>query len=146
MKKLYIYIIGIGLLLTACTMEGSDNGDLDGLWQLSYIDTLATGGTTDMRQSQITWAVQGAILETRLATSLNVANDIVFHFRHTHDSLLLQSPYVSDRHHGDLKVEDISQLRQFGINRLEEGFKVLELTDDKMTLQSDVLRLWFTKY
>ena len=146
MKKLFLYIIGAGLLTTACDMESSKNGDLDGLWQLSQVDTLATGSSTDMRASQITWAVQGVILETRLATSYDVQNDIIFRFSHTADSLVLYSPYFSDRHNGDVRVEDVNQLRPFGVSRLEEHFKVQELSSSTMTLQSQELRLWFRKY
>lgn len=33
--------------LSSCTLESSDNGDLDGYWHLESIDTLATGKTGD---------------------------------------------------------------------------------------------------
>ena len=149
MKRLYYYIIGVGLLLmVACDIESSDNGDLDGFWQLRSVDTLATGGTTDMRLSQITWAIQGTLLETRLATTFDYKCDIIFHFEHTADALTLHSPYLSQRDSGDIKVEmkDIELLRPFGINKLEERFRILELNSDAMTLESDWLRLWFRKY
>ena len=66
MKRFFIYIIGIGLLLTACDMESSDNGHLDGFWQMtSKTDQYAKRGAVDMRDSGITWAFQGKLLELR---------------------------------------------------------------------------------
>lgn len=47
MKHLIIYIICIGLLLTGCTIETSENDDLDGFWHLEQIDTLASQNTVD---------------------------------------------------------------------------------------------------
>ena len=63
MKKL-IYII-ISFILTSCELEMTDNGALDGNWQLRQIDTLSTGGTCDMSRSYIYWAVQNHILQVR---------------------------------------------------------------------------------
>jgi len=146
MKKYLIFLMTAGLLLASCELEHSDNGDLDGLWLLSSVDTLATGGTADVRQQQVTWAVQGTILEMRVATSHDVMQDIVFDFNHTSDSLLLHNPYISDRDNGDVRVDDVALLRIFGLSRLEEGFKVMQLSDENMQLQSKTLRLYFRKY
>jgi hypothetical protein len=146
MKRLLIYIIGVALAVTACDIERSDNGDLDGLWQLAAVDTLPQGGTADMRDSQITWGVQGSLLETRVAPSEKEGDIIVFRFSHTGDELVLTQPYIYKREKGDIAVENDSLLMKFGITRLEEHFKVLELTGSHMQLQSDRLRLHFRKY
>ena len=63
MKKLIIFVFGLCLLATACELETSKNGDLDGLWQLKTVDTLASGHSADMRQSQTWWAIQGKMLQ-----------------------------------------------------------------------------------
>ena len=146
MRRLLIYIIGVTLAVTACDIERSDNGDLDGLWQLAAVDTLDGGGTTDMRDSQIVWGVQGSLLETRVASSQDGDEVIVFRFSRVGDELILTAPYISLREQGDIPVEDASLLNRFGITRLEQHFKVLQLSGSHMQLQSDALRLHFHKY
>lgn len=142
MKGLFLYIIGVALLLVGCEMEHSDNGDLDGLWQLRALDSLYNGQTVDMRDRQVTWGFQGTLLETRSKRS----KTYILRFAHEADILKLYSPYVSDRDHGDVKVEDAAGLNALGINKLEESFKVLHLSSDQMDLQSETLRLHFRKY
>ena len=60
MKKLYIYIIGVMLLMVGCDVESSDNGNLDGFWQMTTkTDKYAKCGAVDMRDSGLTWSFQG---------------------------------------------------------------------------------------
>ena len=40
-KLLYIFIVL--MMFAACDIHTSDNGDLDGYWQLRSVDTLSTG-------------------------------------------------------------------------------------------------------
>lgn len=42
MRKL-LYIFFVLLMFAACDIHTSDNGDLDGYWQLRSVDTLSTG-------------------------------------------------------------------------------------------------------
>ena len=58
MKKFILYITGC-LLLTSCGIEFSDNGKLDGFWQLMSADTLTNQHTLDLKTSGRTWAFQG---------------------------------------------------------------------------------------
>ncbi len=146
MRRFFIYLIGVALLAVGCTMESSDNGNLDGLWQLTRIDTLQTGRSVDMRYSQVVWCVQGALLETRIADHYEMEDDVIFRFSLSGDSLKLHSPFFSYRDLGDVKVEDVSLLYPFGIMRLEECFLVQHLSSSYMQLQSDSLRLYFRKY
>jgi hypothetical protein len=43
---------------SSCELETSDNGDLDGNWQLLSIDSLNTGGINNVKDKQIFYAVQ----------------------------------------------------------------------------------------
>lgn len=146
MKRKLIYIIGMALSFVACETESSNNGDLDGMWQLRHVDTLSTGHSRDMQQSYVVWAFEGTILEVRIADSSMPSYDIIFRFSREGDSLKLHSPFFSDRAHGDIKVENADELSKFGINELEEGFKMTELSSERMQLQSNILRLQFRKY
>lgn len=146
MKKLLIYIFGVAMALTGCDLEHSENGKLDGLWQLRSVDTLATGGTADMRSSQRVWGVQGTFIQLRLVTSGEFTDNIVCRFSHEGSTLKLTEPYMVNRDEGDVSVDDVKLLQPFGMSRLEESFKVLELSGSQMTLESDVLRLHFRRY
>ena len=65
MKKLLFLVPLAAILCLSCELETSDNGDLDGFWQLKQVDTLQ-GGTKDMRGSGVFWAVQTDLLEARI--------------------------------------------------------------------------------
>lgn len=146
MRRVIIYIIiGIGLMMTACDIETSDNGDLDGYWHLVRVDTLATGGTCDMSESLVFWAVQ-----MRLLNVVDHINDpdhfgYFLRFEHRGGTLRVYDPYKNSRKDGDIKVEDASVLAPFGINKLEETYQVEQLDGDDMRLANEQLRLSFEK-
>lgn len=130
-------------VLLSCELETSNNGDLDGFWQLKSIDSLSIGTSTDMKSQQVFWSVQCDLLQ---ATKIGQIDEILFRFQNTGDSLLLSSPYIKDRETDDTQITDVSMLQPMGINSLEEHFKIIELNGSTMTLESPTLRLYFRKY
>ena len=67
MKKTFLFLaicLAMTMAATSCSdfIETSDNGDLDGYWQLSQVDTLANGVQVDMTSSKVFWGVQGKFL------------------------------------------------------------------------------------
>ena len=145
MKRFFIYIIGIGLLVTACDMESSDNGHLDGFWQMtSKTDQYAKSGAVDMRDSGITWAFQGKLLELRDVSYHQ--KDIVMSFEHSGGLLKADRPYFVERDSDDIRITDVTFLIPYGISQTEEQFKVLELTSSEMILESERFLLKFCKY
>ena len=135
----------MGLMMTACDIETSDNGDLDGYWHLVRVDTLATGGSCDMSESLVFWAVQMRLLN--VVDHLNDPDHFGYflRFEHLGGTLRVYDPYKNSRKDGDIKVEDASVLAPFGINQLEETYQVEQLDDDDMRLANDRLRLSFEK-
>ncbi len=139
-------------LLGACTLETSDNGKLDGFWHLVQVDTLATGGIRDMAREKVFWGVQFKLISTQMANG----ESCYFRFKHTGDSLIVNSPYWNHGHEsadststapsGDIPVTDASLLAPFGINSLEEHFYVEKLTGSRMILRSNLYRLNFKKF
>lgn len=147
MRKFYLYIIiGIGLLLTACDMESSDNGNLDGFWQMtSKTDHYAKIGAVDMRDSGITWAFQGKLLELRDVKKVN--QDILGNFEHQGGTLSVSHFYLVDRDRGDILIDDaIFYLVPYGVGHVQEKFKVVELNSSEMILESERFLLKFRKY
>lgn len=137
----------------ACSnFETSGNGAFDGLWQLEQVDTLATGGITDMHDELIFWAVQHHLIELRSPKmtadgSSLVRLSVFYHFKRSGDTLqFLADPYPVL----DLRPEDpyaeLRQVQAYGFSRFDEKFTVLRLDDNHMTLESKLFRMYFRKY
>lgn len=129
--------------LSSCTLETSDNGDLDGFWHLERIDTISTGGSYDMSGQIVFWSVQKDLLNV---TDYNVdITGYVMHFEHSDNTLRIYDPYDNERADGDIKLEDATVLAPFGINALDETFTIDHLDSSDMTLSTEELRLYFHK-
>ena len=142
MKKI-TFLFAAFLLLTSCEIEFSNNGKLDGFWQMIAVDTLATQHTSDLKTSGRTWAFQGRLLEMR--DTKGGYSDLYFSFEHRGDSLFLDSPYLSDRDVDDIKITDVNIVRPYGVNDLKEGFEIESLSNNKLILRSKTLRLMLRK-
>ncbi len=142
MKKI-TFLFAAFLLLTSCEIEFSNNGKLDGFWQLIAVDTLATQHTSDLKTSGRTWAFQGRLLEMR--DTKGGYSNLYFSFEHRGDSLFLDSPYLSDRDVDDIKITDVNIVRPYGVNGLKEGFEIESLSNNKLILRSKTLRLMLRK-
>ena len=142
MKKI-TFLFAAFLLLTSCEIEFSNNGKLDGFWQLIAVDTLATQHTSDLKTSGRTWAFEGRLLEMR--DTKGGYSDLYFSFEHRGDSLFLDSPYLSDRDVDDIKITDVNIVRPYGVNGLKEGFEIESLSNNKLILRSKTLRLMLRK-
>ena len=143
MKKI-TFLFAALLLLTSCEIEFSNNGKLDGFWQLIAVDTIATQHTSDLKTSGRTWAFQGRLLEMR--DTKGGYSDLYFSFEHRGDSLFLDSPYLSDRDADDIKITDVNIVKPYGVNGLKEGFEIESLSNNKLILRSKTLRLLFKKH
>lgn len=141
------------LMMCACTIESSDNGDLDGYWHLEQVDTLATGRVGDYSERRIFWGIEHKLLNVKDVDEGK--HGYLFRFEQTYDSLKLSSPYKFNGHEdkgedgepgGDIPVEDVEALRPYGVNALEEGFAKEALNGSKMILRSKTLRLYFRRF
>ncbi len=148
MKKRFVYIFA-ALLLGSCSISTDSNGKLDGFWHLTTVDTLATGGVTDYSQRKVFWGVQAKLISARDME----ANDRGYYFRfvHQNDSLILTSPHANHWHQdlpdgGDIPIDDVEELRDIGVNALEEHFFVERLSGSSMVLRSRTLRLNFRRF
>lgn len=129
--------------LQSCELETSGNDELDGLWHLEQVDTIATGGTCDMMQQKMYWIVQLKLLETEDKGGGH--RNILWRFNKTSDSLTLHSPYIYNREEGDEVLTDVSLITPYGVSQLEETFHIDRLTSNRMQLSSRTLVLRFKK-
>ena len=132
MKYLSI-LFALVFCLSACELETSHNGKLDGWWLLTAVDTLQTGGHANVEAQQCTWAFQGRLLELRDVPGQRG------------DDLLLSHPYLSARDSGDIAVQTPQPLHPYGIQALSEQFSIITIDLRHMVLTSASLRLYFRK-
>lgn len=146
MKKLMIAIAVAGLSAISCEFHDSSNGLLDGFWQVARIDTIATGGTLDTRDSNLSWAFHGNLFELRRNSELPSGIDVISRFVHQGDSLVLYDFYNSKRELGDIRITDVYVLRPFGIHSLRQRFTVERLDGSSMQVSTDSLRISLRRY
>lgn len=141
-----IIIMWAVMLFASCELERSDNGDFDGYWQWTSVDTLATGGSLDMRSSLIFWAVGGDLLEIIDNSDNSDNEDVYFRFNLSGDSLVLYNPVIDERDSSDIELTDYSLLLPYAITTIPASFYVDHLSGSKMILLSPLYRLSFRKY
>ena len=143
MRKWFIIPGFLSLMfLCGCELETTDNGDLDGYWHLEQVDSLAGQRSIDYGQSNIFWSIQFELLQLSNLED----NTIIYKLVYDNHQLTLANPCMFDRADGDTLVTNVEVLRQYGVNALQENFKVLSLESRTMVLESPVLRLHFRKY
>lgn len=139
----FFLIISVISLMTACHMESSENGHLDGFWHLVRVDTLSTGGTSDLHQDYFFWAFQFQLLSVR--NTQKSPEEYFLRFQRQGDELVLSHPFQYVLQGKDAPVENIDLLRPFGINDQEERFRIVHLSSRRMTLKNHFLVLTMQK-
>ena len=143
MKQL-AYIFFLCLILSACEIETSNNGHLDGNWQLRTIDTLQTGGICDMSRSYIYWSVENNLLQLRDIDNSNLK--ILFRFEKKGDQLNIHSPFKVITKDELEPLEDDELLRPFGIYGTTADFSIEQLNSSQLVLRNEDYRFHFRKY
>lgn len=144
----FFLIISVISLMTACHMESSENGHLDGFWHLVRVDTLSTDtlsivGTSDLSQDYFFWAFQFQLLSVR--NTQKSPEEYFLRFQRQGDELVLSQPFQYVLQGKDAPVENIDLLRPFGINDQEERFRIVHLSSRRMTLKNNFLVLTMQK-
>ena len=150
---LLLTAIGLWLgMLQACEIEKSGNGNLDGFWRLEQIDTMATGGHTDLTASNRFWSFQGKLVVLQKTWQKNPSNsddpDIICSFERDGDTLRLFSPNFLFRPEGDppMKQNDIHFLMPYGVNQLDESFFIRHISSKHLILETPELRINLEKF
>ena len=130
---------------TSCELETSGNGDLDGFWHLVQVDTLQTGGVNDTSKDLFFWSFQVNLLE--LSDRSYHIPTYMARFNHENGQLKVTQPCLYNRDEGNEMVteENVKDISPYGLNALEETFRVEELSGSRMTLSNGTLRLYFKK-
>lgn len=147
--KSFIYIALMAFLLSSCEFEMSNNGDLDGLWQMTemqrYGNTLKEDELKikDMRSEGILWAVNFNLLQTN-SNAINYS--VFFRFNKANGKLTLHGARIENFHEAERLINDVDSLKPFGVYNIKESFTIEELDSKSMILVSDSARLVFRHY
>ena len=149
MRKILYTIVALivvmaAMTFNACTIETSEAGDFEGMWHLTRVDTIATGGVLDKSNDKMYWSFQFKLMQATDKTGRR--SNILMRYIAGDGTLKLHTPYIYNRGNGDKPLEDTNLLKPYGINNLEEEFQVLKLGGGKMQLKSDLLILTFRKF
>lgn len=132
------------MMIAACDIHTSDNGDLDGYWQLKSVDTLSNGGTCDMRDSMRFWGFQANLLHVR--DNNDMYRKVFLRFNHTNNMMILSDPIIDMRDSSDIIFTDTTLLYHYGIHEVPETLKVVTFNSSTLILENKVLRLYLRKY
>ena len=145
-KKIILPLIFIiaATMIHSCSLETSSAGKFDGMWHLTRVDTIATGGTLDLSKEHIYWSFQFKLMEAEDKDGNH--RTILMRFNNSNKKLVLNAPYAYNREEGDEQLSDPTLLKPFGINNTEEEFDVVKINGSKMQLQSKMLKLSFKKF
>ena len=141
--KLIVFLLSL-FVMGSCTLETSDNGDLDGYWKLCSVDTLATGGSCDFTDKSTFWSVQHHLLTVR--DNSDPLAEYIFRFDLTKDSLHLYEAkqYIKDT--GDTLVTNPRVIAPFGVNAVDVTFHIDQLSSRYMQLTNKNYHLRFKKF
>ena len=149
MNKYLLKLLMASLLisLSACEFEMSDNGDLDGFWQLYSVDTLETGHSADMRHNGIYWGIQMHLLSIETKKPFT---RFLFRFNHEGNTLHLYDPRFDSSLGVDQRIDEAvtheEDLKMLGLFSLDETLQIETLNSSRMILRNDSLRLFLRKY
>lgn len=146
MIRHYIYIVVSAVaafVFASCELDTSSNGDLDGMWRLAQVDTLATSGVNRMEGEKKYWMFQYSLLQ--LEDKAGNAGSVLLRFEHNGNALRLYDSYAYDREEGDKPLDDPSVMAPYGVNALDETFTIEALDGRRMVLSNEELRLSFRK-
>ena len=144
--QIITFVIFTLCLLCSCNeTETSGNGDLDGFWHLVQVDTLQTGGVKDTSKELFFWSFQVNLLE--FSDRSYQIPIFMARFNHDNGQLKVTQPCLYNRDEGNEMVteENVKDISPYGLNALEETFRVEELSGSRMTLSNGTLRLYFKK-
>lgn len=140
--KSFLYIALMVFLFASCEFEMSDNGDLDGLWQMTEMQETGKEAV-DMRETGITWGFNFKLLEIR---DKSMGYGYLCRFEHKDGHLRVYEPREQKHMEYDRLITDPVILNPLGLYTTDEDFQIEALTSSCMILVSEKTRLKFRKY
>ena len=144
-KKL-IYILIMCTTLIACDKMPA-NGDLDGMWQL--VEITHDGTIRNVQQDQIYMSIQ---LKLFMLGRKENSREYYGYFEHKDGYIhFWQFSYASTNesesdNNFPIQEANKSLIERWGYYSLDEKFKVIQLTSNKLILENDNARIKYIKF
>lgn len=156
MKKILTSLLLSLLFVSACD-KLPENGDLDGMWQLTELSEAAADGSgygepRNMKSERIYWCVQLRLLSIlRRDGTQNPTNgkteETLCRFVHAGGSFRITEMYYHYRSSDELITDEAFEGLAFtGVHGNKAEFRVEKLNGKEMILCSDQSRLVFRKF
>lgn len=127
------------VLFTACDRKTDENGDLDGMWQLTEWRDRATGQVIKTNNDHIYYCVQLKLIKFQYGG--HGSSYYLSYFTHTPNDLVIgKTVYWPDD-----EERPLSELAPYGVPH-DGRFHIDVLTGDRMQLSTDNNTLVFRKY
>lgn len=147
-----LFSLAIGGVWTSCD-KLSDNGDLDGMWQLREMHTKASADeetysqAADKRAEKIFWSFQLDLLSITSEASLNgYTGETVARFSYSGERLEITQTYIHYRDRDSLLTDPATtELQALGIRGNSASFAVRQLSKHSLILCSATDSLVFKK-
>ena len=150
MRKLCFISLLVMLMATPLMVscERSDNGDLDGMWLLTRMDSVQVNKSYDVRSRRITWSFQAKIMQCFNYNDDKWKDVLMTRFRNEGTQLVIFDPFLYNRMDGDipLTADSVHYLAPHCINCVPDTFQLEKLDKSTLIIADDVLRLSFEKY
>ena len=132
-----ILFVAAATIFSACKM-GDENGDLDGMWQLTEWRDKATNQIVKSKDDSLYYSVQQKLIKFQHSGH---ATQYLCTFTHTPDSLIIDKVTIWP----DDEIRPISELAPYGVPS-NGKFHVDVLTGNRMELSADDRIILFRKY
>ncbi len=130
------------LVMAGCELHTTPHGDIYGYWQLVAVDTVG-GASTDLGSRRVFWGIQNSLVQCGDYGGQTIS--VVSRFKQQHDSLLFEKLFFNDRPNGDPEVSDLADVAIYGFTSLKPCYAIEHLSEQRMTLYAQPLRLHFRK-
>lgn len=147
MKKI-IYSI-----LAACTLAWTTscgdydiNGDLDGMWHLRTVETLADNSVENVKEQCVYYSIQQNLISVKRLYKPNSTEQYKQHigrFVHTGDSLILHDFRVFQKESIVATTEDLAPFYLVGTT---SRYAIKKLNTDEMVLRTGLQEFTFKKF
>lgn len=146
MKHYAITFLLLTAFLTSC--ERSQNGDLDGLWYITRIDSIQQRTSVDLRGGSETWAFQAQFAQFYNYNFDDWNNPVMARLTFNESQIIIDSPFIYDRVNGDipLTADSTQYLRPYYLSSIPDTFDIEKLTRKELRISDNVLRLYFDRY
>lgn len=151
MRKFSIYTfitIAVAIVALSTGCEKSENGDLDGMWYLTRMDSIQNDCHQNVREQRITWSFQAKLLQCFNYNDDSWKNVVMARFKNDGSHLIISDPFIYNRMEGDipLTIDSTHYLHPHCINSVPDNFVLEKLDKKTLIISDDVLRLYFEKY